>query len=153
MKKIALLILLVLMGIQFIRPDKNESGYESLVNFEQETQMPSHIKGIMQKNCYDCHSRQTTYPWYAEITPISHWLDHHIKEGKEHLDLTQWGTWNYQIKDHKLDELIEEVEEGEMPLDSYTWIHGSLNDAEKELLINWAKNVRTSLKTKLANTP
>ncbi len=153
MKKIVLFVVIILIAIQFIRPDKNDSGYESLAAFEQETQMPAAIKEVLQNNCYDCHSKQTTYPWYAQITPLSFWLDHHIEEGQEHLDLSQWTTWDYKKKDHKLDELIEEVEEGEMPLESYAWIHGNLDEAEKELLINWAKTTRTMLKSKLETSP
>jgi len=45
-------------------------------------------------------------------------------------------------KDHKLEELIEEVEEGEMPLTSYTLIHGNLTKEDQKLLLNWVKNLR-----------
>ncbi len=147
MKKAGIILIIILIAIQFIRPDKNESGYESLAAFEQETQMPAAVKQVMQNNCYDCHSQQTTYPWYAQVAPISLWLNHHIEEGQEHLNLAQWASWDHKKKDHKLDELIEEVEEAEMPLKSYTWIHGTLSEAEKELLINWAKSTRSALST------
>jgi len=142
LKKIGLLILVALVIMQFIRPDKNESGYESVTFFENETQPSPQLKEILRSNCYDCHSNQTAYPWYAEIAPVSYWLADHVHEGKEHFNVSDWEQYSDKKKDHKLDELIEEVEEGEMPLSSYTWIHGNLEEDEKEVLINWTRELR-----------
>ncbi len=141
-KIISLLVLITLVVMQFIRPDKNEAGYESIAYFENETKPNDQIKKILKDNCYDCHSNQTVYPWYAEVAPISYWLSHHVDEGKEHFNVSDWKKYEDKKKDHKLEELIEEVEETEMPLESYTWIHGDLEEHEKELLINWAKELR-----------
>lgn len=141
-KLIGIVLLVALVIIQFIRPDKNESGYESIAYFENETKPSVEIKTILKNNCYDCHSNHTIYPWYAEIAPVSYWLDGHIEEGKEHFNISDWENYSVKKKDHKLEEFIEEVEEGHMPLPSYTWTHGNLDDTEKETLINWVKNVR-----------
>ncbi|AXT50772.1 cytochrome C [Aquimarina sp. BL5] len=148
LKKVGLLLLLVVVIMQFIRPDKNESGYESVAYFENETKPTSQVKEILKNNCYDCHSNQTIYPWYAEIVPVSYWLDHHVEEGREHFNMSDWEQYSDKKKDHKLDELIEEVEEGEMPLSSYTWIHGDLEKEEMELLINWTKELRKKYTSK-----
>ncbi|MBW1297444.1 heme-binding domain-containing protein [Aquimarina litoralis] len=146
LKKVGLLVLVVLVIMQFIRPDRNEAGYESVAYFEIETKPTPEIQAILKSNCYDCHSNQTIYPWYANIAPVSYWLSHHIDEGKEHFNVSEWEQYSDKKKDHKLDELIEEVEEGEMPLDSYTWTHGNLEDDEKEILINWVQNLRKKYK-------
>ncbi|TYP72918.1 heme-binding domain-containing protein [Aquimarina intermedia] len=149
LKSIGLLLVGVLIIMQFIRVDKNESGYESVAFFEKDTQPSNKIKTILKNNCYDCHSNQTTYPWYAEIAPISYWLADHVEEGKEHFNVSAWESYSIKKRDHKLDELIEEVEEGEMPLDSYTWLHGNLNEEDKELLIEWTKSLRAKYAAEL----
>ncbi len=141
-KIIGLLVLVALIIMQFVRPDKNESGYESVAYFENETKPTDQIKTILKNNCYDCHSNQTIYPWYAELAPVSYWLAHHVDEGKEHFNVSDWKEYTAKKRDHKLEELIEEVEESEMPLASYTWIHGNLTQEEKEMLINWAEALR-----------
>ncbi|GAA4274460.1 heme-binding domain-containing protein [Aquimarina gracilis] len=147
MKKIFKIIALVLLGVllimQFIRPDKNESGYDSIAYFENETQPSDQIRTILKDNCYDCHSNHTIYPWYAEVAPVSYWLADHVEHGREHFNVSDWEGYTNKKKDHKLDELIEEVEEGEMPLNSYTWMHGNLNKEDKEILIQWAKELRS----------
>ncbi|WP_273005712.1 heme-binding domain-containing protein, partial [Leeuwenhoekiella blandensis] len=68
--------------------------------------------------CYDCHSNQTTYPWYSNLAPASFYLEDHIKDGKRHLNFSEWEQYSAKRKDHKLDELIEEVEREGMPLES-----------------------------------
>ncbi|MHA7057857.1 heme-binding domain-containing protein [Aquimarina sp. M1] len=148
LKKVGLLLLVVLVVMQFVRPDKNEAGYESVAYFENEAKPTPEIKEILKSNCYDCHSNQTVYPWYAEIAPVSYWLADHVEEGKEHFNMSDWEQYSVKKKDHKLEELIEEVEEGEMPLSSYTWIHGNLNKEEMEKLINWTKGLRKNYSSK-----
>jgi len=144
LKIVALVLLGIFMIMQFIRPDRNESGYESVAYFENETKPNAQIQSILKNNCYDCHSNQTVCPWYANVAPISFWLDHHIEEGKEHFNVSGWEQYSPKKKDHKLEELIEEVEEGEMPLDSYTWTHGNLSQKDAALLIKWANQVRSN---------
>ena len=137
---IVLLVALVIM--QFIRPDKNEGGYESLEAFKTDTKPSKEVLSILKTNCFDCHSNQTHYPWYAEIAPISYWLADHVNEGKDELNMSTWETYSIKKKDHKLEELMEEVEEGHMPLDSYSWVHGKLSKQDQEKLIQWATLAR-----------
>ncbi|GHC59649.1 heme-binding domain-containing protein [Ulvibacter litoralis] len=136
-KYILIIALATLVIIQFIRPDKNSEGYDSIAAFEKETKPSAEVSEILKQNCYDCHSNQTTYPWYAEIAPFSYWLADHIKHGKGHFNASAWETYSVKKKDHKLEEFIEMVEEDEMPLPSYTWIHGNLNENDKKLLLQW----------------
>ncbi len=142
LKYFLLLALVVLVVIQFIRPEKNSGGYESVMVFENDTKPTVKVAGILKENCYDCHSNQTQYPWYSEIAPFSYWLEDHIKHGKGKFNVSEWDTYSVKKKDHKLDELIEMVEKDEMPLDSYTWIHGNLAEDDKTLLLQWAALAR-----------
>ncbi|WP_346882273.1 heme-binding domain-containing protein [uncultured Algibacter sp.] len=141
-KKILVGLLIALVLIQFYRPEKNNAEYRNVNAFEAETKPSKDVAAILESKCYDCHSNKTNYPWYAEVAPVSFWLHDHVEEGNEHFNVSQWETYNDKKKDHKLDELIEEVEEGEMPLESYTILHGKISESEKEAIIAWAKNAR-----------
>lgn len=137
--KIVLIIaLIVLVVIQFIRPEKNSEGYESVVFFEEETAPSPQVAAILKENCYDCHSNQTQYPWYAEIAPFSLFLNDHILDGKKHFNVSAWKKYSDKKKEHKLEEVVEMIENNEMPLTSYTLLHGDISGAEKKLLLQWA---------------
>lgn len=145
-KKIALGLLIVFVIAQFFSPEKNAGSLTSVAAFEKETQPSEAVKQLLRTACYDCHSDATNYPWYNAITPVNYWLNSHIEEGKEHFNVSKWENLSIARKDHKFEELIEEVEEGEMPLASYTWTHSDANltDAQLKTLIDWASLVRTS---------
>ncbi|WP_299769818.1 heme-binding domain-containing protein [uncultured Dokdonia sp.] len=144
-KRLLVLALLVLVVMQFIRPDKNqEGGYDSVQPFLAETKPIASVEATLKETCFDCHSNQTRYPWYAEVAPVSYWLEDHIKDGKKHLNFSEWSAYSVKRKDHKLEEVIEMVEDKEMPLDSYTWTHeeAQLSDVQIREIVNWAKVAR-----------
>jgi len=145
LKKGLLLALFIFIGMQFYRPEKNTTdNSKHLAVFISETNPPEEVKQILKNTCYDCHSNNTAYPWYSTIAPVSYWLADHIKDGKKHLNFSEWDTYKSKRKAHKLEELIEEVKEGKMPLDEYTWMHSNaiLSSEEKEAIIAWAKQTR-----------
>lgn len=148
-KRVLVLALLALLAIQFIRPEKNNDGYESVALFETETKISAKVSAILRESCYDCHSNQTQYPWYAEIAPFSLFLNDHIEDGKKHFNASEWATYSVNKKEHKLEELVEMIEDGEMPLKSYAMLHGDLSGENKKLLLQWAGVVRLQYKHQL----
>ncbi len=148
-KNLFIVLLLVLVITQFLRPEKNEASYTSITTFEDLASVTPDIQSILQNQCYDCHSNTTRYPWYMEVSPVSHWMAYHIDEGKKHFNVSNWEAYTAKQKDHKLEELIEEIEKKKMPLESYTWMHGELPSADAEKLIAWAKEVRAKAKDTL----
>lgn len=144
-KKIALILLIILVIAQFFGPEKNEGELTSINAFYTETNPPADVKQILEVACNDCHSDVTKYPWYNNITPVNYWLASHVNDGKKHFNISNWEGNSVKRKDHKFEELIEMVEAKEMPLNSYTWSHSEakLTEAQIKSVIDWAKNVRT----------
>lgn len=153
LKKIALALLVLFIIAQFFGPEKNTGDLSTVTAFVNETKPNAEIDAILKNACYDCHSDHTRYPWYNNITPVNFWMNGHVEEGKEHLNFSKWSAYSLKKKDHKMEEVIETVEEHEMPLNSYTWTHGDakLTDVQREAVIAWAKQVR--LGYSLADSP
>ena len=143
-KKTALFLLIVLVIAQFFGPEKNEGELTSLSAFYSETNLPDDVKMTLKQACFDCHSDVTKYPWYSNITPVNYWLADHIEEGKKELNFSNWSAYSIKRKDHKLEETIEMIEKGEMPLNSYTWLHRDavLNETQMQAIKDWAQGVR-----------
>jgi len=142
MKKILLGILVVIILIQFIRPEKNVSNIE-INDITTVMEVPQEIKEIIKTSCADCHSNNTKYPWYSEIAPVSWYLAQHVNEGKEHLNFSEWAAYNKDQKSHILKDLEEEIDEHKMPLESYLWIHKEaiLSVDKYDILLNWIKTI------------
>jgi len=141
-KIIGLVVVAVLVILQFFVKKDNVSSYESVAAFEKQVNLPGEVQVIFKQTCYDCHSNHTKYPWYASIGAINLVLDHHIEEGKEHLNFSAWDSYNEKRQLHKLAEVYEEVEEDEMPLKMYRITHGGLTDKQKETLIKWSETYK-----------
>ena len=143
-KKIAWILLISLAVIQFIQPDKNESDLPLDEVFLEETNPPEDVKLILKSTCYNCHSNNTIYPWYNQIAPVSYWIADHIDHGKGHLNFSEWEKYDNKKKVHKLEEMVETMESGEMPLNEYIWTHPNarLSDGQRTAVIEWAEKSR-----------
>jgi cytochrome c553 len=142
LKKIIILVFIVLVIIQFFRPDKNISSKTPNTDFLVSTQAPETIAAMINTSCYDCHSNNTNYPWYAEVAPISWMIANHVEEGKEELNFSEWSTFSEKRKKKKIKEMIDELEEKEMPLAGYLLMHSEakLSEAQTEELLTWIKS-------------
>ena len=147
-KKMLIALGAILLLLQFVRPAKNLSNDQSQ-HLNTKYPVPEDVQAILTRSCDDCHSNKTVYPWYAEIQPVGIWLANHVNEGKRHLNFSTFTSRKIAIQNHKLEEIIEMVKEGEMPLGSYTLIHRDaiLSEAQKERLTSWAAAMMDTLKT------
>jgi len=150
LRKILLFLIAALVIIQFFHPDKNTANSDSdgANDISRVFAVPDNVQGILQKSCYDCHSNNTDYPWYAEIQPVGWWLNHHIDEGKSELNFNEFSTYSPRRQYKKLEEIAEQVKENEMPLSSYTIIHrdANLSNDQKIAITTWASIAMDSMK-------
>ena len=150
-KKITIGLVLLLVAIQFIPIEKNESGP---TEFDLSTayEVSDHVSVILKGACNDCHSNTTTYPWYSHIQPVGFWLNHHVTDGKRHLNFSEFTKIPLAVQNHKFEEVVETVESGEMPLASYTYLglhsEANLSSEQRETLITWAKEQMAMLAAK-----
>jgi len=145
-----LTILIALLLFQFYpKPKKNISAAINPNDISLVHHVPPDVLQLLKTSCYDCHSNNTVYPWYASVQPVAMWLGNHIDEGKEELNFSEFGSYSIRRKYKKLEEINEQVKEGEMPLSSYTIIHrdAKMNESQKLLLANWVTALRDSFKT------
>jgi len=146
-RKILITLLVLFVIIQFFRPEKNQSVAESPNDIFAHYRTPENTKQLIHTACYDCHSNHTNYPWYAEVQPIAWWLSDHVNEGKSELNFSEFASYTPKKADHKMEEFVEMIKEGEMPLKSYTYIHGDakLSDAQRTELAKWAEEIRSQI--------
>lgn len=146
-KAISWILLLILVFIQFIHPTKNIHAGPQPNHITTVYPATTAVTDILQKACYDCHSNNTVYPWYAHIQPVAWWLNDHITEGKHELNFSEFMQYRVRKQYKKLDESIDLINKGEMPLSSYTLIHKNaiLSKEEKQTLTNWMEDIRRQI--------
>lgn len=138
---------LILPGLalvaQVFQPDRSVQANDPEHDLITVTAPAAEVQDLLRNACYDCHSDRTTYPWYSYITPVNFWMQHHIDEGRAEFDMSSWGRRRDKWQRHKAKESVEMLEEGEMPLPSYTWVHpqARLSDAERNALMGFFKGL------------
>lgn len=138
-KKILVALLLILVGLQFIRRDKTNPPVDSSKDFITNIDASSEMKSFIKNACYDCHSHETTYPWYSHVAPLSFWIHGHIKGGRMKLNFSEWSDYTDKEQRHHLEECVEVLEEKRMPLKSYERTHekAALTDDQKAAMMQW----------------
>lgn len=152
MKKVIVVILVAFVIIQFFPIDKTNPAPTPGMDFLKIKNTPEETAALIRSSCYDCHSNETTYPWYANIAPASWLLKNHINEGRKNLNFSTFAVYEAKQQDHKLEECIEMIEKKEMPLDSYFLGHqdAKLTDGQRKILIDYFKREREETKRKMS---
>jgi hypothetical protein len=149
-KNMLLVLLAVLIIIQFFRPAENKNEEIAKENITANFHIPDSVQKLLKASCYDCHSNTTFYPAYFKIQPVAWFLDKHIRDGKRHLNFSTFSTYALWQQNHKLEEIVEQVKENEMPLTSYTIIHheAKLTADQKLTIENWANDQMKMMESK-----
>jgi len=143
-KIILLILLIVFVGIQFVPTKRNQSESVPNTDFMVVNIVPQSIYNSLQTSCYDCHSNNTSYPWYNKVQPVAWILENHIEEGKAELNFSEWDSYSDRRKRSKLKSIISQIEDDKMPLTSYTLIHRDavLSKKQKTEIIDWITKIQ-----------
>lgn len=146
-QKIILVLVVVFGLIQFIRPERNIETNPSRNDIFYKTDTPIAISTGVQQACYDCHSNNTVYPWYASVAPVSWMLANHVKEGKKHLNFSEWTIYSPEKRQKYLLEIVDVIENNDMPPKPYQMLHKEAMMAAdvQALVVQWARDQKAGI--------
>ena len=140
-KWILLTLVIVFVGIQAVRPDLTNPPVDPAHAIRN---VPPHVDAILRRSCYDCHSNETRWPWYAQVAPVSWLLKDDVNEGRNELSFSEFAAYSPKRTARKAKEICDEVKEGEMPMKTYVALHpdAKLSAADQQALCTWAAALR-----------
>ena len=129
LKILAIMLALAVAALalmQFVRPSVINNNPPVV---RQPAWTDPQAEALARRACYDCHSNETQWPWYAQVAPVSWLLARDVVEGRRNLNFSEW-------RGAEPGELQEVVMEGEMPPAIYLLMHPSarLTTSEKRVL-------------------
>jgi hypothetical protein len=133
--RVGIILLVALIGIQFVPIERTNPPVEIDVPVSAE------LKAVLRRSCYDCHSNETRWPWYAHIAPVSFLIASDVKEGRRQVNFSVWSQYTVSRRARKLKEITEQVEQNKMPQWYYVLVHpeAKLSAGDKEMIVRWAK--------------
>lgn len=147
LKWLALVVVILLIGLQFVRPARTNPPVDQSQTIHSRLQINPQVAAILDRSCQDCHSNTTRWPWYSNVAPVSWLVIDDVNEGRRHLNISEWGRLDNRRANKKLEEICEEVQDGAMPLQSYTNIHRSakLSTEDVRILCEWSAAERARI--------
>ncbi|CAN5503534.1 MAG: heme-binding domain-containing protein [Pyrinomonadaceae bacterium] len=147
LKWLALLGVVVIIGLQFVRPARTNPAVDQSQTIYARLQMNPQVASILDRSCRDCHSNTTRWPWYSNVAPVSWFVIDHVNHGRSHMNFSEWGSLDNRQAGKKLEEICEEVEDGAMPLKSYTRLHwgANLSPEDTKTLCEWTATERARI--------
>ena len=149
-KRFLLILLIIFIAIQFFRPEKNiHSGVEA-ADISRIYPVPANVDTILVHACKDCHSNNTRYPWYNKVQPVAWFMANHVKDGKRSFNLNEFASYPVWRQYDKISEVKKQIDKGDMPLSSYTWIHKDavLTNAQKNTIETWSEGIKKQMEAK-----
>ena len=148
MKKIIIALLVAFVIIQFFRIDTSNPPVNKGMDYLTIKNTPPELAKAIRTSCYDCHSNESIYPWYSNIQPVAWWLQDHIEEGRKELNFSTFSTYEPKRQAHKLEEAAEQIEKGDMPLESYVLGHpeAKLTAEQQKNLIQYFRQMAMDIR-------
>lgn len=135
LKRIAVGLIVLMIALQFYPVERSNPPERG------EPPGPPEVQALLRRSCFDCHSNETVWPWYAQIAPVSLLIARDVTNGRKEVNFSTWAKSDEKRKARKLKEIAKEVGDGDMPLFYYVPLHpdAKLSAAERELIVKWAK--------------
>jgi hypothetical protein len=150
LKQILFVVLIVFILIQFMQPARNQSGQVLQGEFSNLYRVPNSVDTLFKNACFDCHSNNSSYPWYFYIQPVGWLLARDIKNGKAKLNFDEVGSLSSRRQISKLREVENRIKDGTMPILMYQFMHpgARLTEEERRLLIDWIQKTKDTIAQK-----
>jgi hypothetical protein len=121
-KAALIVVVMLLVAIQVVRPARTNPPTDTRRTIQAQLG-PGIASAAIDRSCRDCHSNETTWPWYSHVAPVSWFIAHDVNEGREALNFSDWTSYPQDRQAKLLAQACDEVTEGDMPGLPYTLIH------------------------------
>jgi len=144
LKRIGIAIIAIFVAIQLVPVDTHNPAVNPARAIYATMPVPSSVRSVFDGSCRDCHSNETRWPWYAHVAPVSWIVAQDVHEGRREMNFSEWGTYSPQKREDKLEEICEQLVNGDMPESKYAFIHrkSKPTEAQRTAVCQWTEDAR-----------
>jgi hypothetical protein len=135
-------------ALQLVQPARTNPPVKA--DFLKATAAPPDVAAMFRAACYDCHSDETRWPWYSYVAPMSWQIADDVNQGRRHVNLSEWPVDKPNVARKKIEDMSDEIDDGDMPMKKYTLIHkdARLTSQQRDTLTQWLNTQASALKSK-----
>jgi hypothetical protein len=152
MKRIIKWVIVALVALfaalQLAQPARTNPPVKT--DFLKATAAPPDVAAMFRAACYDCHSDETRWPWYSYVAPMSWQIADDVNHGRRHVNLSEWPADKPDTARKKIEDMSDEIDDGDMPMKKYTLIHkdARLTPQQRDTLTQWLNDQPSAMKAK-----
>jgi len=136
-------LIILILAIQAVRPRRSNPPIEPAREITALHPANQNISAMLERSCNDCHSNRTVWPWYSNVAPASWLVARDVNNGRDALNLSEWGTYNKEKRQELAGKICEEAKDREMPLLQYNLVHpqARLSSADAATMCSWTQQI------------
>src|SRR5271169_2387850 len=144
MKRTGLATGFLLLAIQVVPVNRNNPRVDPSRTIYATLPVPAEVKAVFERSCKNCHSNETAWPWYGDVAPVSWVIARDVHQARKKMNFSEWGSYSAQRKEDRLEEICEQVTNGEMPDRKYAIFHreARVTPQERDAICQWTDDSR-----------
>ncbi len=143
-KRAGLAALVLLLASQLVPVSRRNPAVDPSETIYATESVPPTVKAVLERSCKNCHSNQTSWPWYSYVAPASWIIAHDVHRARKDMNFSEWGSYPAKRKEEKLEEICEQLTNGDMPDPKYLLVHRSarITPEERGAVCQWTEDSR-----------
>jgi hypothetical protein len=144
LRRIGIALLVLLVVSQFVPVDRRNPYVDPAKSIYAKEKVPAAVKKVFDRSCANCHSNETHWPWYSYVAPVSWLVANDVHQARAKMNLSTWGDFPADKREDRLEEICEQLTNGDMPDPKYLLVHRSarLAPAERDSVCQWTEDSR-----------
>jgi hypothetical protein len=121
------------VAAQFFQPTRTNPATEPDSSFAAVARPPVDVVSIVNRSCGDCHSNGTVWPWYSNVSPASWLVAQDVKEGRVHLNFSEWTRVGPEMARTRIRKACEQARDLKMPPWYYLPLHPAATLSQSDI--------------------
>ena len=142
--RVGLALLVAFVVIQFIPVDRNNPTTDPSKTIYATEKLPPTVQAVFTRSCQNCHSNSTQWPWYGYVAPVSWMVANDVHSARGKMNFSDWGRYPANKREDRLEEICEQLSNGDMPDFKYTLVHRNarITPDERTAVCQWTEDSR-----------
>ena len=142
--RIGIVLLVLLAASQFVPVDRRNPSVDASKTIFTTEKLPPPVQAVFTRSCQNCHSNQTAWPWYSYVAPISWIIASDVHGARNKMNFSEWGGYPANKREEKLEEICEQLTNGDMPDLKYMLLHRTarVTPEERAAVCQWTEDSR-----------
>ena len=144
-------LVIILVAMEIFQPSRTNPPVVPSRSLAAHVKVPPGVYSALLRSCGDCHSNQTSWPWYSRVAPLSWGIVDDVNEGRRHMNLQDSEARATRAATDRPFDLCKEVREKGMPPFTYRIMHKDARLAPQEIdaLCSWSQSLGPALEQAL----